>query len=352
MKILFFSRGKGRGHAVPDSAIAEQLQQIVPSLEVLFVSYSTGAETLSQLGWKVIDLGLPEDNHLWDLVAKVIPVFLGTPPHLVVSHEEFFVVPIAKTFGHSVVYLTDWFLDPRSINMQALDYADSIVFLDDPGFYDIPETLAHKIFHVGPVLGTLSHVDGNRAQSRAQLGLPPGSKMVLVAAGGALQHSEARAPIADLVLGAYDLLDIENKHLIWVAGDREFDFLEHLIGSRPDILVMKPHAQFLSTLLASDVVITKGNRITVLEAEYFGVPSISVSFGNNPIDDYRIGRVRNNIPLRGRGLGKEVLAQYIAKSLKRSAIPDEKITTPPQAARVAEHICRYLPRAASAKKAE
>jgi len=60
-ELLFFSRGKGRGHAVPDAAIARELVALSPGVEIHFISYSVGATTLRDLGWNVVDLGLPED---------------------------------------------------------------------------------------------------------------------------------------------------------------------------------------------------------------------------------------------------------------------------------------------------
>ena len=42
-KILFFSRGRGRGHAIPDMQIAKELERQDSEIEIRFVSYGTGA---------------------------------------------------------------------------------------------------------------------------------------------------------------------------------------------------------------------------------------------------------------------------------------------------------------------
>ena len=42
---LFFSRGRGRGHAIPDLEIVRELAQITDAITVQFVSYATGAAT-------------------------------------------------------------------------------------------------------------------------------------------------------------------------------------------------------------------------------------------------------------------------------------------------------------------
>ena len=48
--VLFFSRGKGRGHAVPDAAIASDLVGREPDVKITFASYGMGAATLKSLG--------------------------------------------------------------------------------------------------------------------------------------------------------------------------------------------------------------------------------------------------------------------------------------------------------------
>jgi hypothetical protein len=47
--VLFFARGRGRGHAVPDTAIVDELLQLSPDLNVCFASYATGA--IIRLPW-------------------------------------------------------------------------------------------------------------------------------------------------------------------------------------------------------------------------------------------------------------------------------------------------------------
>ena len=58
--------------------------------------------------------------------------------------ESCCVLPLSKAFGLRVVFLTDWFANPDSIRMQALKYAEQVIFLDDPGIYDEPPYLSGK----------------------------------------------------------------------------------------------------------------------------------------------------------------------------------------------------------------
>src|SRR6187401_1708819 len=88
-RLLFASRGKGRGHAMPDMAIAAELRARAPNVRVTFVSYSTGAIALRAHGEEVIDLGLSEDPSVWDAIHGYSRLFSEMKPRCVVSHEEF-----------------------------------------------------------------------------------------------------------------------------------------------------------------------------------------------------------------------------------------------------------------------
>jgi hypothetical protein len=309
--LVFFSRGKGRGHAIPDAAIAGHLRTLAPDAKITFVSHSMGAATLKGLGWETIDLDLPEDNPLWDTVVRSLPVLRELAPTLVASHEECIAIPLSKALGLPAVYLTDWLLSAEAIQTQSLKYADEVIFLDEPGYYDIPRYLAGKVVHVGPVLRRFPSAGFTRAECRAELGLPPKATVVVVVPGGAAVHSEAFAPVLDLVLRAYESLDCGDRRLIWVAGSRDGALVAKRAGGRADIIVMSPHDTIARTMMAATLVITKGNRITVLECEALGVPSISISSGNNPFDDQRIARVRTNVALRARGLEACLLRQHM-----------------------------------------
>ena len=71
-------------------------------------------------------------------------------------------------------------------------------------------------------------------------------------------------------------------------------------------------------MAASDLIITKGNRTPLLECEVLGIPSISVSFGYDPIDDFRIGRIPTNTALRARGLNCPLLSDHMVKALAKA----------------------------------
>lgn len=343
--VVFFSRGKGRGHAIPDSAIAEALRILEPAVEISFVSYSLGASTLRGLGWKTTDLELPENNALWDTVVAIVRILQILKPTLVVSHEEFAAVPVAKGLGLPVVFLTDWFVEAESLPMQCLKHGDEIIFLDDPGYQEVPPYLANKVVYAGPVLRRRAEDNQSREACRAGLALPIESTVFLILPGGAAIHSEALAPICDVVLEAFDSFSAQEKRLIWVAGGSDHEKITKAAAGRQDVMVMRPHDAIGQTMRASDLVITKGNRISTLECEALGIPSISLSFGNNPVDDNRVARIRTNTALKARGLTKGLLAREIDRALSQIvgvAVPDKVIAS--RSVMVASRLRHYLTR--------
>jgi hypothetical protein len=300
-QLLFFSRGTGRGHAIVDAAIANELGRLEPKLDVAFVSYDVGAATLKDLGQDVIDLEFSDDKPFWETMLRIAPLLQGQHPALVVSHEEFCVPPLCKAFGLPVVSLADRFTNSDSPEMQALRYADRVICLGDRGVYDEPPCLAGEVTYLGCVIRLLECEGFDEAGSRHALGIPPEATVVLVCPGGSEMHSEACAPLFDLVLKAYDALGFEEKRLIWIAGLADHDSFVEKSAQRGDLMILKPHYNFIPTLMTCDLVISKGNLRVLLECEALRIPTISISSSPDALDDLRASRIQTNVALRAGG---------------------------------------------------
>jgi UDP:flavonoid glycosyltransferase YjiC (YdhE family) len=314
--ILFFSRGRGRGHATPDAEIARCLLGERPGIKLDFVSYGVGADTLRSQGYPVIDLHQPEDCPMWEMTGSVFRLLQREKPRLVVSHEELCVMPVASVFEMSSVYLTDWLPPSESLSMQAIHYARHIIFMDEKGYCDIPDDLREKMTFVGPVLQCTALGRSDREAVRRDLGIDGGSKLILVLPGGAHQHSEARAPILNLVLDASNELSDISKVVLWIAGGEDYEMVRGRTKHRDDVFVTKPVASALPLMIAADVIITKGNRVTVLESEALGIPSISISHGHNVVDDNRVARIKSNVAFRAKGLDSLTLSKAVRGALQ------------------------------------
>jgi len=322
--IFFFSRGLGRGHAIPDAAIANDLIAGDPNLKITFFSYGLGCRTLTDLGFDVMDLELPDINPVWETFIKITQIMQTFRPDLVISHEEATVVPIARAFNLPCVFMTDWFLPPELVTMQAIKFADEVLFLDEPGYMDELPFLQGKIFYTGAVFRTLDTNSLDRDKSRRKHNFQKEEQIVLVAPSGATIHKDTTVSFIDLTIAAFDNLDFPAKRLVWVASDQNRNALMEKIQNRDNISIMDPHYDLPETIIASDLVITNGNRITIMECEALGVPSISISYGRNPIDDFRIARVRTNLPLRAKAVTPQLLGKIMMQTLSEPCLPRAK----------------------------
>jgi hypothetical protein len=292
--MMFFVRGRGRGHAVPDSAICDELLSLLPGLKITLVSYGTGARTLRHLGYSVIDLGYPDDNPFFETMIDAGKLISKMRPTIVVVHEEFGVLPTAKIFGAPTVFLTDWMPPPNQLLRYTLTSADHIVFMEEQGIFPEPEFIKGRIKYIGPIMRRMSCTSNDRIDTRLKLGYSDDEAVISVIPGA--WANELRAPVFDLVLSAFQSIRDQKLRLNWLAGD-DFQQLRARCSGVSNIHILKSYEPTEELIVASDLIITKGNRGTTLEASYLGIPSISLSEGQNPVDEMILNRIRSNIAI-------------------------------------------------------
>lgn len=323
--VLYFARGRGRGHALAALAIADRLVDLIPELEVRFVSYGSGAEVMRDRGRPVLDLGLPDQPDVFAMENRLPRAFAtGSTPSIVVAHEEFDVPIAARHRRLPCVVVTDWFLnDPDDWRMESLTHAEEVLFLDEgAGIFPEPEYVEHKVRYVGPVLRPLRYARSDRLRARQAGGFPRDALLVSVLIWPG-RRAESIAPLAALLNQAFELLEVApgiDKLLVWNRdGDSEFD----------------------RTMAACDLAITKGNRNLVLELAAMGVPAVSVSHGLNVIDDIRTARLPNNVTVAYRDLNAPALARLMTRMITLEVKPSRFRDG---AAHVAERLAGLLQR--------
>jgi UDP-N-acetylglucosamine:LPS N-acetylglucosamine transferase len=343
LPILFFSRGRGHGHAVPDMAIADELAKLRNDIDLRFVSYGTGAATFRVHHQPLIDLNLPDANPLWATIVRAGSVIREVRPHLIISHEEFVVLPLTKIFGIPAVFITEWFSEAESLPMQALEYADEILLIENEGIFEEPPSVKGKVYYTGPVLRAFSYGRADRKRAREELGLPQDATVILVAPGG--WATEDKEPIYELLLAAFDRLKAPRKLLVWLAGS-DCAMLSERLAGREDVKVKGYDWQMDRLMAASDMAITKANRITLKELAALGVPSVSISQGRNPIDDVLIERIPSNTTMDARTVVPKMLAASIAEILGQAREHSRNLPTSPpesQGARLAaQRLADYI----------
>lgn len=317
-KLLYFSRGRGRGHAIPDLEIWRELAALgAPGdVQVRFASYGTGARTIEEAGHPVIDLNLPDEGAITDVTVLAGKLIRWLQPDLVVSHEEFPVFPAARIFDVPSVAVLDFFGPPEWLSMRSLRFADRVIFTDRAGLYPEPPDLAGRVDYVGPVLRRFAYVRRNRAKARRELGIAADAFVAAMLPGS---WREAETPVAELVLAAWDALPAP-KHLLWVAG-ADAEAIAARAAGRGDVTVVRFEPRIERLMVAADVAITKVNRLSLIELEHLGVPSVSLSHGLNPMDEHRAARIASNRTLPVAAATPAQLAAVLREQAQTPATP-------------------------------
>ncbi|MEZ5354591.1 MAG: hypothetical protein R2762_18315 [Bryobacteraceae bacterium] len=328
-KILFFTRGRGRGHAIPDMEIAREIDALTTGAEIRFVSYGTGAQTLEAHGVPHIDLGLPDRNPINETIILAGRLTGWLNPDLVVAHEEFPALPAAKIFDKPTVLITDWFTDPAKYSMTTLRLADRILFLDDPGIYEEPEWVRGRVDYLGPVVRKFRYARADRERAREELHIPAEAFVVAMLPGS---WREASAPAMELVLGAFDMLRDPVKRLVWLAGE-DGGLIRERTAGRTDVDVRGYEPEIDRIMVAADVAVTKGTRKTLFELGSLGVASVSLDCSDNPIDRVRARRFEGNEALAA-DTGVAGLAAAITTARERNVPASASRDAAPQCARL------------------
>ena len=316
--IAFFTRGRGRGHAVPDMAIAEEMKLLIPDLDIRFISYSTGAATFRSRGYDVIDMGMAADPHLFDAIVHEARIIGSLQPQLVIAHEEFTALPTAEIFQIPCVFITDFFLDPTSLPINAMRYATEIIFTGERGIFTEPPYLRTKVRYVGPAVRRFEYRRADRSRARDELGLPADATVLLCLPGS---WPESQVPVVGLLAAAWAKLPYPSKCLIWLAGD-DYDLLSARFAEDRHVLLLKEERHIDRLIAASDLVVTKANRLTVYEAASLGAPSLSLSTGANWPDDAAVAQVSSNTLLDPSSLTPDELASIIAERVSCGWVPE------------------------------
>ena len=127
-------------------------------------------------------------------------------------------------------------------------------------------------------------------------------------------------PLADLLSSAWNLVASSPKRLIWLGG-RDYEALTERFRKEDSVIVLKEDWKIDRLMAASDVLITKANRMTVYEAAAMGLPSISISNFVNWPDDVAVANVDSNTPISRDSVTAEVLAELIVRKARSKTRP-------------------------------
>jgi hypothetical protein len=244
-------------------------------------------------------------------------------------------VPVAaRMAGVRCIYITDFFEGYGTLNSQAIEYADEIVFTGTRGTFTEPPNLQGRVSYVGRAVRPSDFSAQTRQAARSELGL---ADMQLVAVVQPGAWTEKMFPIAQIVSGAWKAVPLKPKRLIWIAGS-DCDELAAQFAGDDEIAVVRHDWRLDRLIAASNLVITKANRLTVFEAAAAGVPSLSLTQFMNWPDDVAVNQVPTNLSLRASAVDASLLAQTIVAVANRPAAPAAQVS------RGIEGACRRIQR--------
>jgi hypothetical protein len=292
-------------------AIAAELIRLEAGLSVQFVSYATGAEAFRRSGAPVIDLGLPENNGLIPTLCLCHQLIVEQKPTIIFAHEEFAALVAAKLANVPSVFISAWLPRAGTPAAEALTCAAAIIVIENPGIFPVPPGVFIRPLYTGPILRNLKYTVRDRHSLREELKLSEQTFCIAVVPGGS--SSEEQFPIADTVLTAFMRLKSSRKQLYWIST-KDHPALSKRFAGVKNVEVISFCDPIERLLAAADVVITKGTRGVTLDAEAIGVRSISLSPGQNPVDDVLVPRMHSNLALNGRAVDGEILLHYLEQA--------------------------------------
>jgi UDP-N-acetylglucosamine:LPS N-acetylglucosamine transferase len=308
--ILFFSRGRGHGHALPDLAITQHILASAASIEVQLASYATGATTIRAAGHPVIDLGLPEENPFLATLHACAETIERLRPNLVVAHEEFAALSAARFHRTPTIFISAWLPPKGSLQAETLESATKIIVLGHAGVFPVPDRVCAPVIYTGPVVRSMAHTSLNRAQLRMELRWAAEDFCIVGVPGGAA--GETQVALADVVVSAFLQLPMTGKRLVWLASRDTDRMRDRLIGLK-GVSVLPFQHPVERLLAAADLIITRGTRGITHDAASVGVPSLSLSSHDNLLDDILVPRIRTNLALSAPATDAPTLAAYLER---------------------------------------
>ena len=285
MKVIFFSRGLGIGHAARDLALASALKR--KSVESTFFSYESGLKYFHNMQVPVKNTKFSNTSHaVMDTETLIHSFFedlfeysslLTKEEGLVIGDEELFLPFTCKILKRPSVFITDWF--PNMIQKfksdalipmayKAFEQADYIIVPDFEDQILIPEQLEEKTFFFGPFFrGDIQKLRESRVYLRKKYGFD--TFVIVVTVGG----SQLNFPVLEKCIEAYKILSkVEDIRMILITGPDISP--EELPSTEAEIKQFVP--DFMELAVSADLVITGAGHSTLMELSALGVPPIVI----------------------------------------------------------------------------
>ncbi|MFC1528452.1 undecaprenyldiphospho-muramoylpentapeptide beta-N-acetylglucosaminyltransferase [Candidatus Latescibacterota bacterium] len=284
MRVMFAGGGTG-GHIYPALAIAGEMMNKLPEVEILFMAGTRGIERkiFSDAGFDVKTIsvvGLPRKMSpalvpfAWKLVMSIARsrrYLKGFRPSVVIATGGYVSGPpvIAAYMMGIPVVIHEQNSFPGITNKKLGRFAE-IVFL---GFQDAVkyfEGKAKTMVTGNPVRSEIG--TGEREASRDKFSLDSELKTVLVFGGSQGSHA------INTVLGkVVDKITKKGIQVLWQTGRKEFEENRKYEGlSKGRVRVLPYIDDMVSAYAAADMVVSRAGAMTVAEITACGLPAVII----------------------------------------------------------------------------
>ncbi len=284
-RVLFAGGGTG-GHLFPAVAVAEQIKEMKPETEILFIGTKSKIEgkVVPQLGYRFKSIWIKGfsrkfnlENLLFPLkllvsVIQSILINMNFRPKVAIGSGGYVAGP--AIFGASVMGAKIILLEQNSypgVTTRLLErYADEVhISFDDTKKYLRRENIIHTTGNpVRKNLGTI-----NREDAIKKFGLS-GSKKTLLIIGGSL----GAASINKAVAGNVKKLEEEGIQVIWQTGKNYYNKYKQF--NSESVKVFEFIDDMNAAYSACDLLLARAGATTIAEVLVLGVPSILVPSPN------------------------------------------------------------------------
>jgi UDP-N-acetylglucosamine--N-acetylmuramyl-(pentapeptide) pyrophosphoryl-undecaprenol N-acetylglucosamine transferase len=284
-KVLFAGGGTG-GHLFPAIAVAEQIKELKPDTEILFVGTKSKIEgkKVPKLGYKFKSIWIKGFSRKFNFENLLFPLklFVSVIQSLIINMKFQPKVAIGSggyvsgpaIFGSSVIGAKIILLEQNSypgITTRLLErYADEVHI----SFEDSKKYLRRKeksILTGNPVRKNLG--TENKITALEKFGLTTESKTLLVL-GGSLGAASINKTVANNIVK----LEQAGIQIIWQTGANYFD--EHKMYSSKSVKVYEFIDDMNAAYSACDLLLARAGATTIAEILVLGVPSILVPSPN------------------------------------------------------------------------
>ena len=297
-KVLYFSRGRGFGHAIGDMEVIRELERRDENLDISVVSYAHGYEAFVKNGFTEIeDLHLDYENEFScpQGLERINRLIKSIRPDVIVANEMFNVLPLAREHRLPAVLITHWFFESVHSKPTVLSLfmacANHIIFGDLEDFHEKPTKLKVPVSFVGPIMRKIVVNVKDRDILKEELGFQKMDRVILVSFGGGFHNVgdglEKGRVVLKKLYKAFDQLNIHNLKLILLVG-RLYDYAISKFDN-PNVTILRESWDFDKLMAASDLAIVRGSYRTLCELAVIGTPAICIPFlKGNPVDEMHI----------------------------------------------------------------